>query len=357
MADFLKDLLGVSGNEYASVVEDGVLAGDFENYIDVGSHVLNALLSGSIHGGAPDNKITAFAGEQGTGKTYVVLSIVKEFLEKNKKSCVVYFESESALTKDMIQQRGIDTSRMIILPVATIQEFRSQCLKILEKYVEKPEEDRPKMIICLDSLGNLSTTKEMEDTLEGKETQDMTRARVIKGVFRVLTLKLARAKVPMFITNHTYAQVGQMYPQQIMSGGSGLQYCASTIVHLSKRKEKDGLEVIGNIIHCKAVKNRIGKENQMVDVLLTYDKGLHKYYGLSDIALKTGIFKKSKTRIELPDGTKVFEKKLNREPEKYYTEDIMNQIDEATKKLFLYGQSSDELVDNLEEDEGDSDEI
>jgi hypothetical protein len=221
----------------------------------------------------------------------------------------------------------------------------------LDKYLEEPESKRPKMLICLDSLGNLSTTKEMEDSADGKETQDMTRARLIKGVFRVLTLKLAKAKVPMFLTNHTYMQVGSMYPQQIMGGGSGIQYAASTIIFLSKRKEKDGNDIIGNIIHCKSIKNRIAKENQQVDVLLTYDKGLNRYYGLSDLAIKANIFKKSSTRIELPDGTKIFEKRLNKEPEKYFTKEILEKIDEYCHKLFLYGQSVDS--DDTETDESE----
>jgi RecA/RadA recombinase len=336
---FLNELVEASGNEMASLVENGVAAGDVESYIDTGSFIFNALLCGDLFGGAASNKVTAFAGETGVGKTFFLLGIIKSFLEKNPTAGVIYFESESALTKDMIASRGIDIKRMVIIPVTTVQEFRHQALKVLDKYCEKPEGERPKLVMCLDSLGNLSTTKEIEDSASGKETQDMTRARLVKGVFRVLTLKLAKAKVPLFVTNHTYLQVGTMYPQQIMGGGSGLQYAASTIVFLSKRKEKDGDEVVGNIIHCKNIKNRLAKENKMVDVLLTYDKGLNRYYGLSDLAISAGIFKKPTTRIELPDGTKVFEKALNNNPEKYYTEEILNKLNEVVKQMFLYGTS------------------
>ena len=343
MNSILKGLIEASGNDLAAIVADGVSTGDFATYIDTGSYILNALLSGSIFGGAADNKITAFAGVQSVGKTFFVLNVVKSFLEKNESAGVVYFESESALTKDIIQSRGIDTARMVVVPVATVQEFRHQALKILDKYLETPEESRPRLMLCLDSLGNLSTTKEIEDSTDGKETQDMTRSRLIKGVFRVLTLKLAKAKVPLFITNHTYLQVGTMFPQQIMGGGSGLQYAASTVVFLSKRKEKDGDEVVGNIIHCKNVKNRFVKENKIVDTLLTYERGLNRYYGLVDLALQAGIFQKNTTRIELPDGSKVFEKTINNEPEKYFTQEILEKLDEYAKKTFLYGQISNEL--------------
>ena len=192
--------------------------------------------------------------------------------------------------------------------------------------------------MCLDSLGMLSTTKEVEDTADGKETRDMTRAQVLKAAFRVLTLKLGKAKVPMVVTNHTYDVVGSMFPTKEMGGGSGLKYAASSIVYLSKKKEKDGTEVIGNIVHCKNHKSRITVENKMVDVRLTYNKGLDKYYGLLDLALKYDIFKSVSTRIELPDGTKQYAKTINNDPEKFFTEDIMKQLDECADKEFKYGE-------------------
>ena len=197
---------------------------------------------------------------------------------------------------------------------------------------------RRPMFMCLDSLGMLSTTKEVEDTSDGKETRDMTRAQVLKAAFRVLTLKLAKAKVPMVVTNHTYDVVGSMFPTKEMGGGSGLKYAASSIVYLSKKKEKDGTEVIGNIVHCKNPKSRLTRENKMVDVRLTYDKGLDRHYGLIDLAVKYDIFKSVSTRIELPDGSKQYGKTIMNDPEKYFTEDVMKQLEEAVGKEFKYGQ-------------------
>ena len=274
MSDFLKEIIKETGNEYATLVSEGVEAGDVDSFIDTGSHALNALLSGSIFGGMPSNKITAIAGEAATGKTFFALGIVKAFLEKNKDAGVIYFESESALTRDLVETRGIDSKRMVIVPVATVQEFRHQSIKVIDKYIEQDEKTRKPIMFVLDSLGMLSTTKEMEDTAEGKETRDMTRSQIVKAAFRVLTLKLGKAKVPMIMTNHTYDVIGSMFPQKEMGGGSGLKYAASNIVYLSKRKEKDGKEVVGNIIHCKNYKSRLTKENKVVDVRLTYDKGL-----------------------------------------------------------------------------------
>ena len=226
---------------------------------------------------------------------------------------------------------------MVIVPVATVQEFRHQSIKVIDKYLEQPEDKRKPLMFVLDSLGMLSTTKEMEDTAEGKETRDMTRSQIVKAAFRVLTLKLGKAKVPMIMTNHTYDVIGSMFPQKEMGGGSGLKYAASNIVYLSKRKEKDGKEIIGNIIHCKNYKSRLTKENALIDVRLTYKDGLDKYYGLLELAIKHGIFKSVSTRVELPDGSKQYAKTINNEPDKFFTKDVLAQIDEAAKKEFLYG--------------------
>ena len=338
MSDFLKDIIKETGNEYAGIVSDGLETGDVDSFIDTGSYALNALLSGTIFGGLPSNKITAIAGEAATGKTFFALGICKHFLDKNKDAGVIYFESESAITKDLVESRSIDSKRMVVVPVATVQEFRHQSIKVVDKYLQQEESQRKPLLFVLDSLGMLSTTKEMEDTAEGKETRDMTRSQIVKAAFRVLTLKLGKAKIPMIMTNHTYDVIGSMFPQKEMGGGSGLKYAASNIVYLSKRKEKDGKEVIGNIIHCKNYKSRLTRENAMIDVKLTYDKGLDKHYGLLDLAIKHNIFKSVSTRIELPDGSKQYAKTINSEPDKFFTKDILNQIDEVAKKEFLYGQ-------------------
>jgi len=163
----------------------------------------------------------------------------------------------------------------------------------------------------------------------------------LKAAFRVLTLKLGKAKVPMVVTNHTYDVIGSMFPSKEMGGGSGLKYAASSIIYLSKKKEKEGTEVIGNIVHCKNHKSRLTIENKMVDVRLTYDKGLDKHYGLLDLAIKYGIFKQVSTRNELTDASKQYAKTINNDPEKYFTDDIMKQLEEAVKQEFKYGNDTE----------------
>ena len=340
----LKQFIKESGNEDATIVEEGLAAGDVNSYIDTGSYLFNGLLSGSLSGGLPSNKITALAGESATGKTYFALGMVKQFLDTNPDAGVLYFESESAIPKELIESRGIDSKRMVILPVVTIQEYRTQAIKILDAYLET--EQKPMMIV-LDSLGNLSTTKELEDTAAGAETRDMTRAQIIKAAFRVLTLKLGRANVPLIVTNHTYDVIGAYMPTKEMGGGSGLKYAASSIVYLSKKKDKEGTEVIGNIIHCKNQKSRLTIENKMIDVKLGYQSGIDRYYGLLEFGEKHGVFKRTGNRYEI-DGKQLYGKSIYSEPEKYFDESIMKQLEEAAKKEFLYGEVDKDISEDVQ---------
>ena len=295
---FLDSVIKDSGNEFASIVSEGVSAGDITGYVDTGSYIFNALVSGSLFGGLPSNKVTALAGESSTGKTFFALSVVRNFLAANPTGGVIYFESESAISRNMIEERGIDSKRMIIMPVATIEEFRTQACRILDKYMKEPKDERVPMLFVLDSLGMLSTSKEMEDVANDKQVRDMTKSQLIKGAFRVLTLKMGQAQVPMIVTNHTYDVIGSYVPMKEMGGGTGLKYAASTIIYLGKKKEKDGTELVGNIIKCEAKKSRLTKEGSKVETRLFYDeRGL----------------------------------------DKYFTEEVMNRLEEAAQKEFSYG--------------------
>jgi len=335
--NFLEDIAKEIGNEYAGIVADGVAAGDTTAFVDTGSYIFNGLVSGSIYGGIPSNKITAIAGESSTGKTFFCLSIVKNYLEMDPDAGVIYFESESAISRDMIESRNIDSKRMVLVPVTTVQEFRHQAIKILDKYLAQPEEERKPMMFVLDSLGMLSTTKEVEDTEAGKDTRDMTRAQVVKSIFRVLTLKLGKANVPMLVTNHTYDVVGAYIPTKEMGGGSGLKYASSTIIYLSKKKEKDGKEVVGNIIKAKTAKSRLTKENADAEIRLYYDeRGLDKYYGLLELGEKHGVFTRKGNRVVVGESS-VYPSAILADPEKYFTPEVMMQLDKAAEKEFTYG--------------------
>ena len=249
----------------------------------------------------------------------------------------MYFDTEAAVNKSLLESRGIDLTRLVVVNVVTVEEFRSKALKAVDMYQKVPEEDRKPCMFVLDSLGMLSTEKEITDALNEKQVRDMTKSQLIKGAFRMLTLKLGQANIPMIVTNHTYDVIGSYVPTKEMGGGSGLKYAASTIIHLSKKKEKDGTEVIGNLIKAKTAKSRLSKENKDVTIRLFYDhRGLDRYYGLLELGELAGMWKNVAGRYEM-DGKKVYAKAILKDPEVYFTEEVMQQLDAAAKKIFSYG--------------------
>ena len=332
--DFLKDIIKEIGGEYTQLASD---IDETETYVDTGSYIFNALVSGSIFGGVSGNKITAIAGESSTGKTFFSLAVVKNFLDTHPDGYCLYFDTEAAITKSLLESRGIDTSRLVVVNVVTVEEFRGTALKAVDMYMKKPEAERKPCIFVLDSLGMLSTSKEINDALNDKEVRDMTKSQLIKGAFRMITLKLGKAKIPMIVTNHTYDVIGAYVPTKEMGGGSGLKYAASSIIYLSKKKEKDGTEVVGNIIKAKTAKSRLSKENKNVEIRLFYDeRGLDRYYGLLELGEIGGLWKNVAGRYEI-DGKKLYAKQIFKEPEVYFTEEVMQQLDDIAKREFSYG--------------------
>ena len=334
--DFLKDIVKEIGDDYTKLASD---IDETETYVDTGSYIFNALVSGSVFGGVSGNKITAIAGESSTGKTFFSLAVVKNFLDNNPDGYCLYFDTEAAITKSLLESRGVDTTRTVVVNVVTIEEFRSKALKAVDMYLKKPVEERKPCIFVLDSLGMLSTDKEITDALNEKQVRDMTKSQLVKGAFRMLTLKLGQANVPLIVTNHTYDVIGAYVPTKEMGGGSGLKYAASTIIYLSKKKEKDGTEVVGNIIKAKTAKSRLSKENKGVEIRLYYDeRGLDRYYGLLELGEIGGLWKNVAGRYEM-DGKKIYAKQILANPEEYFTEEVMQQLDEIARKEFSYGES------------------
>jgi len=333
--DFLKEIVKEVGGEYTQLAAD---IDDSETYVDTGSYIFNGLVSGSIFGGVSGNKITAIAGESSTGKTFFSLAVVKNFLDSNPDGYCLYFDTEAAVNKSLLADRGIDLNRAVVLNVVTLEQFRSQALKAVDIYLKKKEEDRKPCMFVLDSLGMLSTEKEINDALNDKQVRDMTKSQLVKGAFRMLTLKLGQANIPMIVTNHTYDVIGSYVPTKEMGGGSGLKYAASTIIYLSKKKEKDGTEVVGNLIKAKTAKSRLSKENKDVTVRLYYDdRGLDRYFGLLELGELGGLWKNVAGRYEM-DGKKVYAKEIYKNPDKYFTEEVLQQLDEIAKKEFSYGE-------------------
>jgi len=332
--DFLKEIVKEIGDEYTQIASD---IDETERFIDTGSYIFNGLISGSIFGGVSSNRITAIAGESSTGKTYFSLAVVKNFLDTNPDGYCLYFDTEAAVNKGLLESRGVDTTRLVVVNVVTIEEFRSKALKAVDIYLKTEEEDRKPCMFVLDSLGMLSTEKEIRDALDDKQVRDMTKSQLVKGAFRMLTLKLGQANIPLIVTNHTYDVIGSYVPTKEMGGGSGLKYAASTIIYLGKKKEKDKTEVVGNIIKAKTAKSRLSKENQQVEIRLFYDeRGLDRYYGLLELGELGGMWKNVAGRYEM-NGKKIYGKEILKNPTEYFTDDIMKQLDTIAQKQFSYG--------------------
>ena len=334
--DFLKDIVKEIGDDFTKLASE---IDSVEQYVDTGSYIFNGLCSGSIYGGVSSNKITAIAGESSTGKTFFSLAVGKNFLDNNPSAYGLYFDTENSITRALLDSRKIDTTRLVVVNVVTIEEFRTKALKAVDKYLQMPIDERKPCMFVLDSLGMLSTEKEIRDALDDKQVRDMTKSQLVKGAFRMLTLKLGQANVPLIVTNHTYDVIGAYVPTKEMGGGSGLKYAASTIIYLGKKKEKDGTEVIGNIIKAKTHKSRLSKENKQVEIRLYYDaRGLDRYYGLLELGELGGLWKNVAGRYEI-DGKKVYAKAIYKDPETYFTQEVLEKLDEIARTEFSYGES------------------
>ncbi len=343
--DFFKKFVNDLGDAETAVAADGTASSEFTGFIDSGCLLLNAALSGTMFGGIPNNKVTVLAGDPATGKTFFALGIVKAFLDADPKARVFYFDTESAVTNQMLEQRGIDPKRVAKSEPDTIEKFRNTAVKVLDQY--KALDDKFPMLIVLDSLSALPSKKEVADVAEEKDTKDMTKPGIIKGTFRIIRLKMGQLGVPFVVTNHVYSTIGQYINVKVPGGGMGAQYAADTLVMLSKKQEKVDDEIVGNVVHAHMKKSRLSRENTKVDTRILFNGGLDRYYGLLPYAVDAGIVKHLANKYEFPDGTKVFEKAVNKEPEKYFTPDVLKKLDEYMKTKFTYsaGPEADDAAE------------
>lgn len=332
MNKFLKDIKKSLNNPYATIASEGLFT-DKRSFIDSGSYTINALVSGSIFGGVPSNSITTLAGKSSVGKTFFLLSIIKNFLSKNDKNMAFVFESESAYTSELLDSHNIPKDRILIIPVATVEDFRDQTFSVIQSY--KDSDKNFNIFLGLDSLGNLSTVKELHDVEEGKRSSDLTRPKMIKSLFRTIAIESGANDIPLVLTNHTYDSM-DMYSPQVVSGGSGVLYNSSTIINLSKTKVKDGSEVVGNSVKATALKSRLTKEHMSVQSKIDFSTGLDRYYGLLDLVIEGDIIPYTGRQFVVNDK-KYFKKTIYENPEKFFTEEVLNKIDEYCKTKFQYG--------------------
>ena len=251
-----------------------------KEYIGTGNYHLNALFSGDIFKGLPSNKGVAVSGESGVGKTFFMLNIARE--AQRLGYYIIYYDSEGAIDIDSIKSFEIDATRFDHQPISDLVKFRTSITTLIKKLVEAKEKgyDLPKIAIFLDSLGMLATTKEIDDAISGNTAADMTRAKMIRSLFRIITSDLSGLGIPLIFSNHVYASIG-MFPTVNLSGGGGLVYAPSIIINLTKAKLKDGAIQTGIIVTASALKNRYVKP-QSIKLHIRWDRGMNPYVGMEE---------------------------------------------------------------------------
>jgi len=340
----------------ATIVSDGTVYDSVE-YIDTGCYLLNAQLSNTIYGGIRSNKITGLAGEESTGKTFLLLGLVKNYLEMNKDAMVVFFESEGAVDKYTFESRGIDTTRVILKTVESVEDLRHRSTVFLNAYKADTTKDRPKIMMCLDSLGMLPSDKESDDAQEGKNKADMTRAKVIKSLFRIITIKLALANIPLIFTNHVYDVMDQ-YSLPEFSGGKGSKFSASTLLYLAKSNFKDtdaqthAEEHSGITVTSHTVKSRDTRQKTKVKFVIHVKHGLDKFSGMFEFCKDFGLLEKIGNRYfwasEGDDDPK-YKKAILADPASFFTKSRLDDVDATCREYFGYGDALDDKADLKDE--------
>ena len=343
-------------NQYAFISNEENNPYLVNDYLDTGIYSLNAILSGDILKGIPMGKRISFYGEASTAKSLLVLQCAKTFLENDEEREVIVFETEGATILDMLDSLKLDKKKIGIVPVNTAEELKILINQLLKKI--KEENKFGKYMFILDSLGMLASEKEVGDAESGKSTRDMTRAQIIRSLFRTITLDLAMLQIPFLIVSHQYQDIGgNPYASPIISGGGGIQFASDVILHLSKAKEKEGTKRVGSLISVKVIKSRFVKEDKKIKLLLLYGKGFYPYSYLLDYGLELGIIKKEGMSYVFPDGKKAARKKINQQPAQFFTKANLEKLNEAIQNDLLVTQSNtdldfsdidDEIVENEE---------
>jgi RecA/RadA recombinase len=344
----LKDL-----NPLGSVMEFSTFS-EVTEWIDTGNYHLNACVSGSLFGGWPNSRTCSIAGPSGTGKTYLILNSVKRAIDMGYN--VVFYDSEAAVDKDLMVKFGIDISKVNYQPINTVQDFRTSVTTITGKMQEAKAAGGkiPKIMIILDSAGNLATQKEIDDAKSGSDKSDMTRSKVLKSIFRIIMTPMADLKIPFLFTNHTY-QTQDFISRQVAGGGTGPEYAASIVLFLNKAQLKDSSgERSGIIVTAKPNKNRFAKPTN-IKFHLDFSKGMNRYVGLEqyidweEIGITKGSIEKG---VKIPKSSArnwickhLDETVPNTEffTEKVFTQEVLEKIELRIKPLFNYNTEEREI--------------
>jgi RecA/RadA recombinase len=243
--------------------------------------IINVALSGQLDGGLTPG-LTMWAGPSKHFKTAFSLLMAKSYLEKYEDAALLFYDSEFGTPQSYFDSFGIDTDRVLHTPLTDIEQLKSD---IMQQITQVERNDH--LIIVIDSIGNLASKKEVDDALEGKTVADMTRAKAVKSLFRMVTPHLSIKDIPMIVVNHTYKEIG-MFPKDIVGGGTGSYYSADNIFIIGRQQEKEGTEVVGYNFIINVEKSRYVKEKSKIPVTVKHDGGISRWSGLLDIALESG---------------------------------------------------------------------
>jgi len=359
--DINKELADI--NPLGSVMEHSSFS-EVTEWIDTGNYHLNACVSGSLFGGWPNNRSCSIAGPSGTGKTYLILNSIARAIDMGYS--VIFYDSEAAVDRELMKKFGIDTNKVNYQPCNTVQDFRQSVTTITSKMqeVKRAGGETPKVMIILDSAGNLATAKEIDDAKTGSEKSDMTRSKILKSIFRIIMTPLADLKIPFIFTNHTY-QTQSFISQTVAGGGTGPEYAASIVLFLGKAQLKEGGEKTGIIVTAKPNKNRFAKPHP-IKFHLHFTEGMNRYVGLEqyidweEIGIAKGSIEKG---VKTPKATArgwickhLDEAVPNAEffTSKVFTEEILQKIEKRIQPIFNYSTEHRELnVDELLEAENE----
>ena len=268
--------------------------------------IINVALSGKLDGGLTPG-LTMWAGPSKHFKTAFSLLMAKSYLDKYPDAALLFYDSEFGTPQSYFDSFGIDTNRVLHTPLTDIEQLKFDVMQQLTQL-----ERKDKLIIIIDSIGNLASKKEVDDALEGKSVADMSRAKQVKSLFRMVTPHLTMKDIPMIVVNHTYKEIG-MFPKDIVGGGTGSYYSADNIFILGRQQEKEGTEVVGYNFIINVEKSRYVKEKSKIPVTVSFDGGISKWSGLLDIALDSGhVVKPSNGWYSRTDEDGVIEEKKYR---------------------------------------------
>jgi len=243
--------------------------------------MLNVALSGKLDGGLVSG-MTVLAGPSKHFKTSFALKIASAYLKSDPEAIMLFYDSEFGSPQSYFTAFDIDLDRVLHTPITNVEELKFDLISQLEN-IEKKD----KVIIVIDSIGNLASKKELQDAIDEKSVADMSRAKALKGLFRMTTPYLTMRNIPLLAINHTYKEIG-LFPKDIVGGGTGIYYSADNIWIIGRRQNKTGTEVMGYDFIVKVEKSRFVKEQSKIPITVSWEGGIEQYSGLLDIALGGG---------------------------------------------------------------------